>query len=150
MWKKWWNWILLYIAIFLAIAALAFSAKADSLILLGVSKHFGTDKPHRERNWGIGWERNDWMAGVYLNSNYRTSVYLLYPIFSYPLTERLTFALPIGAATGYSLAVTPVAIPTFTYRVGNHYHIDVGVMPPIGGKQTIVGAQLRIDTGAFK
>lgn len=125
------------------------SANAGDLIIMGLSKHFNTDTEHREKNWGLGYHGNvlgfnGISVGIYENSEFKTSLFVLKDFYHKQLTERLSFNVPIGAVTGYSLPVMPVALPVLTYDVSKKVHLDSLVIPPIAHRMGVAAVQARI------
>lgn len=135
-------------AAFVLCAGLAINhrAHADSLIILGASKHVNTQNPHRERNPGLGFEHNGLMVAAYANSDYHTSVYALYPIYTRDLGHGFSFSLPAGAVSGYGRPVTPVILPALTFST-RYIAADITILPPLGHSMGIIGLQVRVEIG---
>lgn len=134
---------------FAALAALALGlftipVQASSLVLVLASKHINTDKPHQERNWGVGYQSGQWMGAVYRNSYGKPAAYGLYTPFRYRLSDDIHFSTPIGLVVGYDdRPVMPMVLPTLSWQATPRLTLDVGMLPPISGSG-LIGLQMRI------
>ena len=122
-----------------ALLALPVAAGADCAVAINVgSYHFDRSHPYNERNYGAGVECGRYQAGLYKNSEYRTSVYA-FRFFEL----RAPVGIAAGLVTGYEYAdVLPAAALTVTAGPAR-----VLVMPPMrvdGRNVGAIGLQLLI------
>jgi len=101
------------VAAFAFLFFLSFPAKAQSLIVHGLSYHSAGQ--HNNYNYGIGVRAdNGAVFGVYQNSEYRSTAYVGY---KYDFNDYL--AITVGGAIGYSnKVITPLLMPTVSIPVG--------------------------------
>jgi hypothetical protein len=76
--------------------------------------HFKQDHRLRDFNPGVFARADRWQAGLYHNSQRRTSAYVSY---AFPLSER--WAVSVGAVTGYEHArVAPAVVLSYRFDGG--------------------------------
>jgi hypothetical protein len=113
-------------------------ARADSLIIHGVSNHYGTDVEYNERNYGAAYSRpiNRYMearGGVFINSYDNVAPYIgVYTHTNH--ANLLAFGLQGGVAGGYDNTpmsdkpLMPVLMPTVS--IGSRtVRAEVGLIP---------------------
>jgi hypothetical protein len=103
------------------------------------SLHLNDSRRYNQINPGLGIERfigsTHVGAGAYVNSSARLSVYGVVGWETNP-ARRIGVGLEVGAVTGYSIPVLPLAFPYV--RVGP---LKVNVLP---SRRPILGFQLRL------
>jgi hypothetical protein len=111
------------VAAFAFLLFLSFPAKAQSLIVHGISYHSAGQ--HNNNNFGVGFHADNGMVfGVYQNSEYRSTAYVGY---KYDFNDYL--AVTLGGAVGYSNRfITPLLMPTLSIPFGKLSFI-FGVSP---------------------
>lgn len=125
---------------------LSWPAMADSLVLMGLSKHLHTQNWHQEKNWGVGYERDGYAAALYRNSENHPAAYFTKLLYLYGMSDEVDLGLSGGAAIGYRRCFfMPIIIPTVTIKVMKQARVDFGILPPIGKGPGLIGVQLRIQ-----
>jgi len=103
------------------------------------SYHFDREVKHNEINPGVFVElNNDYVVGVYRNSNYRTTV-LAARHFHITTIGSVNVGALAGVCTGYDFAVPVCGSLTL------HSHgVTLSVIPPVGTSSGVVGLSYRI------
>jgi len=123
-------------------------AKADWILIPGLSKHVHTETKHNQQNYGIGyeWEAADgrnWAIGTYRNSYWRQSSFVLTELTSYKFSDTIRIRLDAGAVTGYKWTVMPIALPVWTYE-NKRWGFDAITIPPVGGRMGVFAVQFKV------
>jgi hypothetical protein len=141
---------MILLARLLAIIALAIVptiTQAGWYLIPGISKHVNTTTEHNEYNYGIGieeeWRSRNWQIGIYKNSYWKTSTYVMAELTSFRFSDTMRFRLNGGLVTGYRYAITPMVLPVWTYE-GEKYGFDALTIPAVAGRMGIYAVQLRV------
>lgn len=130
------------LAALLAIVSLSASAEVpkvdheDYWIFSGFSYHMDkrhywentpTPKHYNERNYGIGFQRDDVRLVIFENSYYEPSVAAMW-VPMWDLTDTLKAGMRIGGAIGYdntplNMPFVPVVGAELDWRVGKVHHV---------------------------
>lgn len=106
-----------------------------ALVFTIASLHLNDSRHYNQFNPGIGLATNRYEVGAYLNSSARLSVYGTVGWETNP-ARRIGVGFTLGAVTGYSVPVLPLAFPFV--RIGP---VRINVLPT---KRPIIGFQLRL------
>ncbi len=110
-----------------------------ALVFTLASFHLNDSRHYNQINPGVGIEwvngATHYGGGVYLNSSARLSVYGVVGWETNP-ARRIGVGVEVGAVTGYSVPVLPLAFPFV--RMGP---VKVNVLPT---RRPIIGIQLRL------
>lgn len=130
----------------LLILVLAFQAAGanalDLTIPLG-SYHFDRSKNWQEKNWGLGVNYRNYVAGYYKNSYNRDSLYIGYhwkpDVLEF--NRYLKAGLTMIAVSGYRSSPV-LMVPTISVETGD-LAADFLIAPTLGKPVGFVGMQLR-------
>jgi len=120
---------------------ISFNVTSTELIISGLSHHF-TKGPevingitylpydYNERNYGVGFEYNNYEVLLFKNSYHDTSLMLAYNLRK-NLNDYVSVGVRFGGASGYSQFIRPFAIPNVTVWVKRF--VEVSYIPDITG-----------------
>ena len=113
---------------------LSLPATADDTWLVGTVRSYHIErKDYNEANYGIGVETKSWMAGTYVNSYDRQTVYggILLPLADIgPAHIRYCICAFTGYKEQTGLAVTPVPLPVIAFE-GRDWGVNIIVTPVV-------------------
>ena len=113
--------ILMVLAVGLMISA--GESKAETIIGFHTSTyHFERNAGYKEFNPGVYVVKDSFTAGIYANSERKTSVYVGYSL------QYEGFSLTIGGVTGYSSGLQPMIVPS--YKIPGTY-MRVAYLPQV-------------------
>lgn len=123
------------LAIALLLGVLAAPAySGEHWVTTGFLSHHAKGE-YRENNYGIGYEFHkdgrSYHVGYYRNSLDRDSVYAAVGFRIFDLGRSATLGVIVGAASGYNLAITPIALPVIEWTPTKSFGINFIAIPPI-------------------
>lgn len=111
----------------LAASLLLSEARADEFLIHGPSLHF--NQGHNNHTYGLGYQHQNWLGGIYYNSERETSVYAGYRL---GLVGEL--GLVVGVVTGYQrCTVCPAALLSYRIPINKTFSIHLNAAPIDGG-----------------
>ena len=113
--------------ILLVVLLLSLNTHAQELLIHGPSLHFNSG--HNNQTYGIGYQYQNFLGGVYYNSERETSVYAGYRL---GLVGEL--GLVVGVVTGYQrCTVCPAALLSYRIPINKTFSIHLNAAPIDGG-----------------
>jgi hypothetical protein len=139
----------LYLSILIGMAVLAFTQLVRAETAVGVhqvsihSQKYQAHTMPRETwnnvNPGIYIHHDNWVGGVYYNSERRTSVYAGY---AYPVTDY--FDLVAGVVTGYrGYTLAPILIPSLHLPLTDKIEVRLNLAVGVKGGATAINLALE-------
>ena len=120
-----WAWLLLLLSL---------PAMAEDAWLVGTVRSYHINRnDYNEDNYGVGVETKNWIAGTYVNSYERQTVYggWLVPVAEIgPAQIRVCVCAFTGYKEQTGLAVTPVPLPMVAFE-GKEWGANVVVLPGV-------------------